>query len=571
MAEVATKKSINVVSSKKSEVCGVQSNNGLIDLDNLTASNNQLISLCDNNDDDDDLVLTNNSRNELGGEDKSLQELIESELALRICSSTNDDNDKVAADEPEEIATQPETIRRIVLDCRQDDFDVNAEFIAAESEHYALIEEPYGHQNGHASPDAIVEDVKPEPVLLRNEQGEQVSAEQPEHGDAIVVEKTSDCEDMSDVVKDDDSRLVANEPGSSDVVRESVTQPESSPSSVTCPGKYRQEEESAQRMPDDTDPPRTDTEQEKNADVVSDTRTGEQAPSSDGQFSDNFDEALPVQQERSVQERSFVKESSMNEHIDQVDDFGGHVTATTEIFLDSGRVEHEETSGVSLDKTSLPATTEKGTDCEAKLSEKLEDDGAASRSEMLAETASTQEFLDIERRVLSEETDHDQEVPRILVSSEHTESQVASEPVFDNESADYAKDVAEDAQNLVDESSSEFSASDSTFIEKTEVVVSDTSVTIFSETKRLIEPIETLDSWTTVEEATKPAGSADEECKDAPIAAGDADRATSGDDNNEGKPDDSLAPPSPRAPLATPDDETSDMSNACDVSVLFSC
>lgn len=585
MAEVATKKSINVVSSnKKSEVCGVQSNNGLIDLDNLTASNNQLISLCDNNDDDDDLVLTNNSRNELGGgggDDKSLQELIESELALRICSSKNDDDEgddddgEVVADEPEEMAAQ-QPIRRIVLDRRQDSLDVNAEFIAAESEHYALIEEPYGRQNGHASPGANVEDV----VLLRDEQKEQVLAEQPEHGDAIVVQKTSDddepgnhqdnCEDVSD--KDVDRRLVADEPGSSevacDLAAEPVSQPESSsPPPATCPDKCQQEEESAQRMttPDEAELPRTEQE-EKNIDVSPDTWT-EQAPDGQqqaGQFSDNFDETLSVQQERSVVEER-VKESSMSEHIDQVDDlYGGH--ASTEVFLDSNRVGHGEkdasASAVSQDTTSV--TTEE-------TSRKLEEEGiAASQSEMLAETASTQEFLDIERRVLSEEADHDdgRKTPQIVVSSSEVGE---SQPSFDNNepSLDYAKDVAEDAQNPVDESSSEFSASDSTFIEKTEVVVSDTSVTVFSEMKQ-IEPLETLDSWTTVEEATKPASSADE-CKDAP-AIGHADQPTSADDNNEGKPGDSLAPPpSPRAPLATPDDETSDISNACDVSVLFSC
>ncbi|XP_018374435.1 PREDICTED: uncharacterized protein LOC108768491 isoform X6 [Trachymyrmex cornetzi] len=180
---------------------------------------------------------------------------------------------------------------------------------------------------------------------------------------------------------------------------------------------------------------------------------------------------------------------------------------------------------------------------------------------MSAEMASTQEFLDIERRVLNEEID--QEPPQIVISSEIAEFQVTSGSILENESPECL--VAEDAQNLIDESSSEFSASDSTFIEKTEIVVSDTSVTIFSETRQLVaEQIGNLDSWTTVEEATKLAD-AEERQKDASAAAerdavNDATR-----DDNEGKQDDYPAPSSPRAPLATPDEtETSDVSNACD-------
>lgn len=68
MAEVTTKKSNNVVSSKRSELCNVQSNNYLTDLNALTASNNHLISLCDN----DDLLLTMNTRNVFDRDDKSL-------------------------------------------------------------------------------------------------------------------------------------------------------------------------------------------------------------------------------------------------------------------------------------------------------------------------------------------------------------------------------------------------------------------------------------------------------------------------------------------------------------------
>lgn len=563
MAEVATKKSINVVSSKKNEVCGVQSNNGLIDLDGLTASNTQLISLCD---DDDDLVLTNNTRNELENDDKSLQELIESELALRICTSQDEDE---AVEEAESVVTQPETIKRIVLDRRQDSADVNAEFIAAESEHCSLIEEPYGHRNGHVSPRVDVEAAKPEPVRYHDEEEDRAFVDQPEAG--VIIRKTKDEGDWE---SNRDEPVDVNKEECRAIVKGAVS-PADDPGSVTgdlvdgsnsrsfpvvpasCPvDKYQREEEL--RMPD---LPRTEVEQERkdsaNVDVP-DTWT-EQAPLSDGQqagqFSDNFDQA-PYPHERSLGEQkspSTNEQSSANEHIDMLND-------------SHGDKEEIPASLIRRDKSS-PSETPEETEPRLEDSRDFSDDGVISQSEMSAETASTQEFLDMERRVMSEEADR--ETPQIVVSSEIAESQAAGcKSGLENESP-------EDAQNPVDESSSEFSASDSTFIEKTEVVVSDTSVTIFSETRQLVdEQLGNLDSWTTVEEATKTAGSAlgaEERRGDAPNAterAGDSDDATRGD--NEEKQDDCLAPSSPRAPLATPDEtETSDISNACDVSVLF--
>ncbi|XP_015118474.1 uncharacterized protein LOC107042106 isoform X2 [Diachasma alloeum] len=145
MAELLSKKSSNVVSTK-SDVCSVKSNNGLIDLD-ITPSNNQLLNLCD---DEDDLILTNNTKNELTPEDKSLQELIESELALRICSEPSNEVDMPA---PEEDHDQPSiSIKKIVIEPRQDLLDINAEFIGAEINHYNIVEDPYTYRNGHGSP-----------------------------------------------------------------------------------------------------------------------------------------------------------------------------------------------------------------------------------------------------------------------------------------------------------------------------------------------------------------------------------------------------------------------------------
>lgn len=553
MAEVATKKSINVVSNKKSEVCGVQSNNGLIDLDDLTASNNQLISLCDD-DDDDDLVLTNNTRNELDNEDKSLQELIESELALRICSSKSDDD---IAEELEEqsVVTQPETIKRIILDRRPDPIDINAEFIAAESEHYSLIEEP--HQNGHVSPDVNAEVVKPEPVYSPDEEEEQVFVEQSE-----VVQKTRDDDWLSNreepveenqAITEDHVMLVTNVLDSSNVTNDLID-------TSISQSFATKEEELTPEVPDDVNLYHIDVEQknEINADVAQDTCIEQALLSSSQQFSDNFDRAL-YHQNQSFNNLEFPNEESPTiKHVEKLEDSPEYIEEKIPASLisqekQSSEVIEEADSKLSEEHEEVPR-------CIREQFEGL-DDGIASQPEIFA--ASTQEFLATERHMLNKETDQD--TPQIVESSEITGSPSIS--ILESESV-CPRDIAEDAQNPVDESSSELSASDSTFIEKTEVVVSDTNVTIFSETKLVVEHVdENLDSWTTVEEATKSTGVEEEREMES---GGDINEATR--DDNEGKADDSFAPPtSPRAPLATPDEtETSDVSNACDVSVLFS-
>ncbi|XP_043272853.1 myb-like protein X isoform X3 [Venturia canescens] len=168
MAELITKKSSKIVSNnsnmKNNDVCSVQSNNGLIDLDNITASNNQLITLCDETEDDDDLIMTRNTKNELSPDDKSLQEMIESELALRI-NSVNENDDLLEDEEEEDAAlNQPEvTIKKIIIEPRPDPLDINAEFIGAEMEHYTIVEDPYTYRNGHASP-GFAESRSPETV-----------------------------------------------------------------------------------------------------------------------------------------------------------------------------------------------------------------------------------------------------------------------------------------------------------------------------------------------------------------------------------------------------------------------
>ncbi|XP_008214674.1 probable GPI-anchored adhesin-like protein PGA55 isoform X19 [Nasonia vitripennis] len=302
MADVATKnKSMSVVSNntvnslgktKLSDVCGVQSNNGLIDLDHnglSNASNNKLITLCssssptDEDEDEDDLILANNTRNELDSQDdKSLQELIESELALRICASSQPDPDDTEEDEPSEIfnANQPEIVKKIILEPRQlvDPLDVNHEFIVNEIDHYTLIGEPYEYSNGHVSPEPKDDDAgSPSPPEIVEElvspvDEEEVFDGQTETTETEVTTTTTsgpslpsafeasaepgplDNEDQSQPQEDDQPASVNTLSDSCCVVEEATDEDSSkdtaSRKSVISADKYLQEEELAQPQQD---------------------------------------------------------------------------------------------------------------------------------------------------------------------------------------------------------------------------------------------------------------------------------------------------------------------------------
>ncbi|XP_076241823.1 uncharacterized protein LOC143183907 isoform X6 [Calliopsis andreniformis] len=156
------------------------------------------------------------------------------------------------------------------------------------------------------------------------------------------------------------------------------------------------------------------------------------------------------------------------------------------------------------------------------------DDGVSSQSEASVDAASTKEFLDTERRVLSEENDRclRDDQTREAVEAAGNATDVELDGKEDERMKDESTDNADD-QSAIAESSSELSVSEPTFIEKTEVVVTEGSVTIYTETRRLEYG---NDAEPTVEEH------AENHELDSPV----------------------------RAPLATPDDETSDVSNACD-------
>ncbi|KAG7190562.1 hypothetical protein KM043_006655 [Ampulex compressa] len=641
MAEVATKKSIKVVSNKKSEVCSVQSNNGLIDLDNITTSNNELISLCDNNDDDDDLILTNNTRNELDSDDKSLQELIESELALRICSSNEEE--PVAETEEREgaIGEQIDTVKRIVLERREDPLDVNAEFILAETKCSALEEvRAYGYQNGHASPsmnEGTSESVKPEPPVADfcEEQNEELLLEQSEPGSAKPSAEEADRrteEPLLELENDrdqwqegrslleereapvDPSNIAGNEPSeeTSELEKESSAyETDANP----CVDKHEQEEtivedevyEDGAVDSGDPRPPEGGDSEPATADLLGTwtERTSTEESHQAGQFSDNFDETLCEQNQETcevreeepamVEEQKDPDKSIEVKEVEELVEQKVIIDEPLEVITKTDRQESMELDGepnalVESKRESLeeaPCTREEIIEHQSEVPVVTKNPSFEETSEWQSkvspDAASTEEFIDVERRVLAEEyaaQNLEEDPPTTCTASPERSELQTDVSLAQEESKEETNEAVEDQnvedQNLIAESSSELSVSESTFIEKTEVVVSDSSVTIFSETKCVdsrTEECQNLDSWTTVEEATKPALEDKPEEEEAPniveetvTADSDAnDTARAGDEDETRKKQDGLSvPSSPRAPLATPDDETSDVSNACD-------
>ncbi|KAK1125171.1 hypothetical protein K0M31_006511 [Melipona bicolor] len=602
MAEVATKKSINV-------------------LDNITASNKQLISLCDNNDDEDDLILTNNTRNELDTDDKSLQELIESELALRICSSTEEETGLETDNEQQDEVTpnEPETVKRIVLDRQQDALDVNAEFIAAETEHSVLVEKPYSYQNGHMSPETKVSDgsnsyvreetVKPEPIAvsaLRDEEEEQVFVEQPEVGSAIVIEETT-TDDVDQLARDstsDDGKFPQNEENEDpcpsypvlrsaeatdrpEVTSMTYESPESSYDPVeedqltatssplaTYVDKYQQEKEIQDtifesvetNIEKDVGQKRETAEDDSlRKNEIADTWSEQSVETEDqqsGQFSDNFDQSL-CQEDVVAPETQLEETASENnkqadlfeltdtecdcKQVDEVKDLVSSVDeeSKTSMANDKSSSSVEEKILEDQEEPSVPGKLAEEPEKEEEEEEEEEvrgtptmqsrsfDEGTLSHSESCStDAASTQEFLDTERRVLNEENcdqypHEDVQGVRESSTTERVDARIRNLLEEDEEARMKEEEAKEevndnaDEQNAITESSSELSVSEPTFIEKTEVVISESSVKIVSETTQCLE-IE-----------------------------------------NEAEPVDELESPA-RAPLATPDDETSDVSNAGD-------
>jgi hypothetical protein len=580
MAEVATKKSINVVSSKKSEVCNVQSNNGLIDLDDLTASNNQLISLCD----DDDLVLTKNTCNTLDSDDKSLQELIDSELALRIRSNKSDDKIITDTEESEEIVTRPETIKKIILDHRQNLVDINAKFITVENEHCSLINEFCISQNDYVSPNINEEVIKSELILSRDEEKKQFMKHSELDGAPIITQKinieNNQISNYHESINSNDSNNSKDANVECQIaIKESVLpindisnnicdfvdnrlimqQVSSLASSLVI---YPEQDTLMQNILNDTN--QTNINQKDKKNII----WTEQTPLPDNlqadQIFDNFDEAF-YQQSGSINKQEYIKKP-INVHANDSDEFCRY-----------NRIEKKEdkiSKSTFQDEISHLETKEK----HFKLKEKLKDshdihsiqeqskcfnDDVFSHSESFMKTG-VQEFFDVEHSTLKKEAS--QEISRVVLSEIIDSTPLKS--IFKDELTECSKHIEKDTQNLA-KSSNEFSNPNLNFLKNIEFV-SDTDM-LCSNTKQIVEQLQNMDSWTTVEEATKATThltDIDKKQKSIRKHNTNIDEAKK---NYEKKQDDFFALPYPRAPLATPDEmEISEVSNTCNVSVFFS-
>jgi len=580
MAEVATKKSINVV-SKKSEMCNVQSNNGLIDLDDLTASNNQLISLCD----DDDLVLTKNTRNAFDSDDKRLQELIDSELALRICSNKSDNKIITDTEESEEIVTRPETIKKIILDHRQNFVDINAKFITVENEHCSLINEFC--QNDYISPNINEEVTKTELILSRDEEKKQIFIKHSElDGASVIIQKINNENDQisnySESVNNNDSNN--SKDANIDcqiIIKESmlptddaknicdsvhnrlITQQKSSlESSLVI---YPEEDTLKQNVLNNTN--QANINQKDKKDIIVDM-WNKQIPLASNlqanQFFDNFDEAF-YQQSRNVYMQECIKRL-INIHANAFDEFYIHSHIE--------KKEDEISKLISQYKISHLGTKEGHSKLKEKIKEdydvqsiqersKYFNDDILNYSELFMEI-SAQKFFDAKHSASKNKTL--QETSQSVVLSKIIDLTILKS-IFENQLSE-SKHIEKDMQNLANKSSNEFSASNLNFLRKIEFMVSDTDM-LCSNTKQIVEQFQNLDIWTTVEEATKSATYLTNK-KQKNIRKHDA-NINEAKKNNEKEQDDFFTFPYSRASLATSDEmEISEVSNIYNVSVFFS-
>ncbi|XP_046816004.1 uncharacterized protein LOC124422936 isoform X18 [Vespa crabro] len=688
MAEVATKKSISVVSNKKNEVCGVQSNNGLIDLDNITATHNkQLISLCDNNDDEDDLVLTNNTRNELATEDKSLQELIENELALRICSNNgdkkmdkknddddendvvdddnNDDNIDNIEDEKNRLVKmneieedeeqqqqqqqqqqqsgQSDTVKRILFDRQDDQFRVNTDFIVAELEHCALIEEPYGYQNGHVSPiitnnvkseehnneikkelvdfdkdkiDDVKETFMIDQIDRERNKKEEDDKDKEEEMNVEKVEKdlflrSNKIHDENVIPNLDDVKFEIDD-NSVDIESNRSTEINISnfmdnPSPLSCRNKYQQEEEKEEEEEEglidnksfsnntfdriETEIIDDELSEKKIIDRTDDTwmNKRDEGEQSEGQFSDNFEDP-----------DKFSMTSINNDKLNTID--------TNESLIDNNKMEYfrnddnivvgnqsinESTTMIAEITNNNSKVIESPQDVSSNKSRSF-DDVTLSQSETSTDAASTQEFIDMERRVLSEENEsiniernNDDDNKRFSEDDLDLRNDVQSLKTYNKDTTkEFDFEEANDIRNFerFEINDTRQQLTDSTILlEKTEIVVSAKNVAILSETNKRVESfmidktdrsttdqINKFDSWMTVEEATRIEEDVEIEKERHHEEILTIEREDTNEtiitDSDRSTQDDHLAASSPRAPLATPDDETSDIINVCDKS-----
>ncbi|XP_046735423.1 uncharacterized protein LOC124404940 isoform X4 [Diprion similis] len=568
MAEVASKKSINVVSSKKtSEACGVSSNNGLLDLETCITpcSNNQLITLSE-----EELILANNEcvkTNDINMDDKSLQELIESELALRISSTTemvetgdNDDDDAgfEATDYIE--GGQPE-ITKIVLEPRASPRDVNSEFIIAEMNHQHLTEARRVNENGTFPSEfqfKELSEARTNKEIAGTNIGQSVEAEETTVADISGQSNANVTQDnLYQQANDDHQELDVEQlmPTMDETDRE---EPADSQRTDECCRLNTESKDSSSRTNELLD---TWSNPESSGDTMQ-----------IGQFSDNFDESLP----QLGSDVDSLASRDQNVTVDLLSCYPGNTTIITDpdlivpvkdsqadLITDEISSEQETLQEVGNEVETLEDPEEAMRKAVKAAAEELVQEIISKSSDLHVERSesfeisSTRDFLEFERKVLREmeeqETqDHGRNIgeDKLLEADQTIPAFTITEVV--QEVPTRTKDTTVEVIQATEKTSSSDNESPRLFTE------SKYAENCFSEAP--VHGEQEFESWTTVEQATTETPNPED---GAQIGSDGSNLAlTNLADGLNAQVDLQQL-----APLATPDDEISDVSNKCDVHI----
>ncbi|XP_046605308.1 microtubule-associated protein futsch isoform X16 [Neodiprion virginianus] len=562
MAEVASKKSINVVSSNKtSEACGVSSNNGLLDLETCITprSNNQLITLSE-----EELILANNgcAKNEISVDDKSLQELIESELALRISSTTEmvGTGEDAAFEATDYIEGGQPEITKIILEPRASPRDVNSEFIIAEMNHHNLTEAGVVSENGNFPPDfgfAEVSEARTNKETAGTDIGQSVNAEETTVADVTGQSNATVTQDnLHQEVDGDDHR----ELDVGQLIPTIVDEAE------------KEERADSQRTEEFC---RLNTESKDSSSRTNELLDTWSNPESSGdtmqigQFSDNFDESLP----QLGSDADSVASRDQNVSVDLLACYPGNTRTVmdpdlivpvkdsqTDLITEEVSSEQETLQEVGDEVDTLEDPEEAMRNAVKAAAEELVQEIISKSSDLNVERSesfeisSTRDFLEFERKVLREMEEHETRDHGRNVD-DHDVFEGKTMPVFT------VTEVVQDLPTKTNDATVEV-------IQATEKTPSDNeSPRVFTESKYAENCFseapdhgeQEFESWTTVEQATeapKPEEGAQVDSVGSNLALTNL-------------PDGLNAQVDLRqlAPLATPDDEISDVSNKCDVHI----
>ncbi|XP_015522047.2 probable GPI-anchored adhesin-like protein PGA55 isoform X19 [Neodiprion lecontei] len=562
MAEVASKKSINVVSSNKtSEACGVSSNNGLLDLETCITprSNNQLITLSE-----EELILANNgcAKNEISVDDKSLQELIESELALRISSTTEmvETGEDAAFEATDYIEGGQPEITKIVLEPRASPRDVNSEFIIAEMNHHNLTEAGLVSENGNFPPDfefAEVSEARTNKETAGTDIGQSVNAEETTVADVTGQSNATVTQDnLHQEVDGDDRREL--EVGQ--LIPTIVDEAE------------KEERADSQRTEEFC---RLNTESKDSSSRTNELLDTWSNPESSGdtmqigQFSDNFDESLP----QLGSDADSVASRDQNVSVDLLACYPGNTRTVmdpdlivpvkdsqTDLITEEVSSEQETLQEVGDDVDTLEDPEEAMRNAVKAAAEELVQEIISKSSDLNVERSesfeisSTRDFLEFERKVLREMEEHE--------TRDHGRN-VDDHDVFEGETMPVftITEVVQDLPTKTNDTTVEV-------IQATEKTPSDNeSPRVFTESKYAENCFseapdhgeQEFESWTTVEQATE-APKSEEGARVDSVGSNLA--LTNLPDGLNAQVDLRQL-----APLATPDDEISDVSNKCDVHI----